>query len=396
MSEFSKNNIVRIDKLTKYVSGLIDGKNGRDLIEEYQILSTSFIPDDILPVFDNLFDKGYDIEEIKSASTKLFNILYTNFSELANYNYPTNSIISLLIEDNEGLRKYLNSTRETIKKINKEVRSEYIESLFIDFTKLEGFTNHYTVMQNIVFPEIEKQWDQHQCLKILWSFHDDIVQNIKRTIEVLRDKSFDLKLFNSYSSKVYFNINTIINREEQVLFPVLYNSFDENIFNVMNQQLTEIPLSFADSSSVKINNDNTELKDDYTIKMSTGELSLSQLELVFNHLPVDITFVDENDEVRYFSTPKHRIFPRTVGIIGRNVQQCHPHESVHAVIKIIQAFRNGKKDVASFWINMGEKFVLIQYFAVRDKDSLYKGVLEVSQEISDIKKIEGERRLLDW
>ena len=251
-------------------------------------------------------------------------------------------------------------------------------------------------MQNIVFPEIEKQWEQHQCLKVLWSFHDDIIFNVKRTISVLEDDSFELTLFNNYSSKVYFNINTIIFREEQVLFPVLYNSFNGDVFNRMNQQLAEMQLSFANSSSVKINNDHNKANDDYSIKMSTGELKLSQLELVFNHLPIDITFVDENDEVRYFSSPKHRIFPRTVGIIGRNVQQCHPHESVHVVIKIVEAFKNGEKDVASFWINMGEKFVLIQYFAVRDKDNNYKGVLEVSQEISEVRKLEGERRLQDW
>ena len=136
MSEFTSNHILRIDKLTKYVSGLIEGKNGRELLEEYQILTTSFIPDDILPVFDNLFNAGYNIEEIKSASNKLFNILYTNLSEIDSFDYPSNSIISILIEDNNGLKQHLNNTKETIKIVNKEVRSEYIESLITDFKKI--------------------------------------------------------------------------------------------------------------------------------------------------------------------------------------------------------------------------------------------------------------------
>jgi len=118
--------------------------------------------------------------------------------------------------------------------------------------------------------------------------------------------------------------------------------------------------------------------------------------LLFNHLPVDITFVDENDKVAYFSAPKKRIFPRTKTIIGRDVHNCHPPESVHVVEKIVDSFRNGKKDVANFWIDMKGIKVLIQYFAIRDEHGNYKGVTEVSQEISEIQNLQGEKRLLDW
>jgi len=111
---------------------------------------------------------------------------------------------------------------------------------------------------------------------------------------------------------------------------------------------------------------------------------------------VDITYVDENDTVRFYSNPPHRIFARTPAIIGRKVQFCHPPESVHVVEQIVNSFRSGEKSVASFWIHMGPKFVLIQYFAVRDAEGNYRGTLEVSQEISEIQKLEGDRRLLDW
>ena len=111
---------------------------------------------------------------------------------------------------------------------------------------------------------------------------------------------------------------------------------------------------------------------------------------------MDITFVDENDEVKFFSNPPHRIFPRTPAIIGRKVQFCHPPESVHIVNRIVDSFKSGEKSVASFWLHMGPKFVLIQYFAVRNEQGEYRGTLEVSQEISEIQKIEGDRRLLDW
>jgi len=165
-------------------------------------------------------------------------------------------------------------------------------------------------------------------------------------------------------------------------------------------QLREFKLAFADTSSImygsKGGNSLSAILNQSEIKLSTGVLTTEQLELIFKHLPVDITYVDEHDEVRYFSSPAHRIFPRTTGIIGRKVQNCHPHESVHVVNQIVEAFKKGEKSEASFWIKMGSKYVLIKYLALRDESNNYRGVLEVSQEISEIQKIKGERRLLDW
>lgn len=132
------------------------------------------------------------------------------------------------------------------------------------------------------------------------------------------------------------------------------------------------------------------------INLGTGLIDAEQIINIFNHLPVDITFVDENDIVRFFSTPKKRIFPRTKAIIGRDVHNCHPKESVHVVEEIVSSFKSGEKDEASFWINFKAEKILIQYFALRDEKGQYKGVIEVTQEISGIQQLDGERRLLDW
>lgn len=161
-------------------------------------------------------------------------------------------------------------------------------------------------------------------------------------------------------------------------------------------ELAEIGLYFVDVKINKSNENNVAVSSDNIVKLSTGEVTIEQLELILNHLPIDITFVDQNNEVRYFSNPKHRIFPRSTAIIGRKVQNCHPPESVDIVNKIIYSFKNSEKDQADFWFHLGDKFVFIRYFAVRDRDGNYKGVLEVSQEIQDIQKIEGNRKLLDW
>jgi PAS domain S-box-containing protein len=120
------------------------------------------------------------------------------------------------------------------------------------------------------------------------------------------------------------------------------------------------------------------------------------IETMLNSMPVEISFVDENDQVRYFNKNGDRIFPRPRGVIGKKVQQCHPKKSLDKVLEIIESFKNGKRDVANFWINLKGRLIYIRYFAVRDNSRKYLGTLEVSQDITDIKEIEGEKRLLDW
>ena len=120
------------------------------------------------------------------------------------------------------------------------------------------------------------------------------------------------------------------------------------------------------------------------------------IEAMLDSMPIETSFVDENDEVKYFNKNCDRIFPRHRSIVGKKVQQCHPQKSLHKVLQILEAFKNGKKDVAEFWINLKGRQIYIRYFPVRDKDGKYLGTLEVSQDITDIKKIESEKRLLDW
>ena len=133
-----------------------------------------------------------------------------------------------------------------------------------------------------------------------------------------------------------------------------------------------------------------------TISFETGSFSKEELESLLNTLPVDITFIGKDDTVRYFSQGKERIFVRTKAIIGRKVQQCHPQRSVHKVNQILEAFKNGSKGVAEFWINLQGRLIYIRYFPVRKENGEYLGCLEVTQDITEIKRIEGEKRLLDW
>ena len=132
------------------------------------------------------------------------------------------------------------------------------------------------------------------------------------------------------------------------------------------------------------------------VDLDIGRLTVEQVNLMLKHLPVDITYVDDGDAVAYYSDTDDRIFPRSAGIIGRQVSKCHPPKSVHMVERIVEAFKSGKRDSAEFWVDVKGRLVYIRYFAIRDGEGTYKGTIEVSQDITDIKELEGERRLLDW
>jgi len=124
-------------------------------------------------------------------------------------------------------------------------------------------------------------------------------------------------------------------------------------------------------------------------------LELKILEAIFDTLPVDVTFVDSTDTVKYYSRGDERIFRRTPAVIGKRVQDCHPPKSLDKVVQVVADLKSGKKDVAEFWIDLKGRKIYIRYFAVRDKDGKYLGTLEVTQDITDIQKIAGEKRLLD-
>ena len=130
------------------------------------------------------------------------------------------------------------------------------------------------------------------------------------------------------------------------------------------------------------------------LRFETGKLSQEEIGRIFETLPVDITFVGKDDTVQYFSKLEGRIFARPKGVLGRKVQQCHPAHSLHVVNEILSGFRAGKREAAEFWINMAEKLIHIRYFPVRNSAGEYLGCLEVSQDVTGIRELEGEKRLL--
>lgn len=395
MSEFTNHKETRVIQLVKLFEGIVNRENPGKLVAENQNLIESVIPSDIIFLVDKLVLMKIPMDTLKRGINKLLNLLYKTLSEHPYYPPDKENYLGCLVENNKVLDEKLKQLKPKIRELNSNPENQdLITGLLPQLAELEKYGNYYLIKENVLFPVIEKYVPEFRCLSVMWSFHDDIKRNLRNAVEELSKPAIDLKLFNRLVGDLFFNMYAIKFREEKLLFPLVQEIIPEDILQSLFKESLEIGFPFYQPEFISENavKENTE---ENLVDLETGKLTVEQIKLLFNHLPVDITFVDENDKVVYFSSPKKRIFPRTKSIIGRDVHNCHPPESVHVVEQIVDSFRNGKKDVASFWINMKGQKLLIQYFAIRDAAEYYKGVVEVSQEITEIQSLQGEKRLLD-
>jgi len=272
------------------------------------------------------------------------------------------------------------------------------------FNQLQTIEKRFARKENQLFPFLEKKgWNGPS--QGMWSFHD----NLREQFRLLR-KNMDAKEFDKIETNIPFLVEGIfrlMNTEDMVLFPNALDLLTENDWISMRKgeeeigwMLPETPAAFPNVEYIHPSEDFTQREITFSLENNShfdeGYMSLEQVNLLLKTMPLDLTFVDENDKVIFYNRGEERVFPRSAGIIGREVKFCHPPKSVGTVLKIIESFKNGTQNEASFWINFKERLIYIRYFAVRDADKTYKGVIEMSQDITDIKKIEGEQRLLDW
>ncbi|WP_320113194.1 PAS domain-containing protein [Draconibacterium orientale] len=395
MSEFTKTNEKRLEKLKEVSTLILETGSAHSFVVANKDFIPTVIPTDFIALFDILVKDGYAVEDLKKLASKVLNIFHIPIETYRRIEPDTDSFLGVLKKNNREMVLVLDEIRPVFKAFVKEPANNVLQTKLLNkFKQLEVFVKHYTIKENVLFPAIEKAWPDYRCLQIMWSIHDDIRATIKLVISQLENDSVEIKPFNRCVGDIFFNMMAIKFREEHILFPAILSTIGQEELQSMNRLGFDIGYPYIQPRS--IDQEEQVSSSDGFINLGTGILNAEQIKLIFNHLPVDITYVDEHDKVQYFSTPPKRIFPRTVAIIGREVKNCHPPESVYVVEKIVESFRSGEKDQASFWIKMKGEFILIQYFAVRDQSGNYKGVIEVSQEISDIKALEGEKRLLDW
>ena len=417
MSEFINNSEQRIKQLQAFFYGIIHQRErGAQLIKTYEKAIEQVQPFDVVVVVDTLMKEeasGEELQKLKKGINRSMNMLYKGLVSREIPKYKHKPFFGILQLENNALNGLLIALRPFIKAFNeKDASRQKIVSSLSEIKKrveaLQEFNLHYVKVENILFPYIEKHLPEYGCLPLMWSYHDDIRNLIKETVEIIAAGSTDLKRLNRLLGDLFFNMYAIRFREEYVLFPVVFELIPEKEVLDMLEQAFDVGFAFIvppsktiiEKSKIAAGTKKNETflsmdeLDDKLLDFDTGRLTIKQAVMMLNHLPVDVTFVDENDKVRYFSTPGDRIFPRSKAIIGRLVENCHPPSSVHIVKELIDSFRKGEKQKESFWIQVGEKLVLIQYFALHDKKGNFCGTLEVSQDISDIRKLEGEKRLM--
>jgi PAS domain S-box-containing protein len=229
------------------------------------------------------------------------------------------------------------------------------------------------------------------------------VRMLLKSVRVALDAG-DLNAALSDASALIDNVTDLLYKEEDAFFPLCLETLTERDWIVCRLRGDEVGYAFVTPGDRwpegKITLDETDVirpgNKSGEIPLHTGSLDLEQLSLLLNNLPFDITFADENDIVRYYNNPKERVFERSPDIIGRTVQDCHQDASVPQVNKIINAFKAGERHDAELWITHHGKFVHIRYFAIRDIGGDYRGVMEIAQDVTAIRALEGERRKLDW
>jgi PAS domain S-box-containing protein len=300
--------------------------------------------------------------------------------------------------------KEVDLLQKTIWELRTVKAADDAQLFFNFFNKLNTIEKRFERKENQLFPYLEKRgWDGPS--QNMWSFHD----NLRDQFRLLRT-AFENKDFEKVDQNIHYlldGINNLLAVEQSVLFPNALDILQESDWKEMRAGEKEIGWMPGCEPSPKASHDYVHPSEDKKVKdlsfldeksahYDEGYMTVEQVNLLFKTIPVDITYVDENDKVIFYNRGEERVFPRSAGIIGREVKFCHPPKSVGKVLKILEAFREGSKSEASFWINFKGRLVYIRYFAVRDKQKYYKGVVEMSQDITDIKDIEGEKRLLEW
>ncbi|AMD85716.1 hypothetical protein SAMN05444369_103156 [Capnocytophaga haemolytica] len=273
------------------------------------------------------------------------------------------------------------------------------------FNHLSTVEKHFARKENQLFPFLEQRgWTGPS--QNMWSFHDTIRDIFRLVRKNLEENDLD----SAQANAVYIaeNLSRLLNVEANILFPRSLELLEDEDWIKMREgeeeigwMLSQAPASYPSEQGYVHPSMDTQVREDVEFDKTAqhydeGYMTVEQVNLLLKTLPVDITFVDEHDRVIFYNRGEERVFPRSAGIIGREVKFCHPPKSVGTVLRIVESFRAGTQNEANFWFNYRGRLIYVRYFAVRDKDKNYKGVVEMSQDITDIQQISGERRLLEW
>ncbi len=395
------------EQLKEIIKKLHDGVPVDRLKKDFASLIKDTSPEEIADMENGLIAEGFPPAEIQRLCDVHAEVFQQSLRKAGQAGKVPGHPIYSFKEENKEAKRILKRVVLLSKKLKKAGPSEkdivaFTESL----DNLRRIELHYQRKENQLFPLLEAKHFTGPT-QVMWGKHDEIRDLFREIKELLRKKRRrDVpKKVKDLAGK----IKKLIFLEEKILYPTSDKKLIVRDWAEIKRGEAEIGYAWitpsdlwdsrlAESMHAKIETirEEPDMSKENVVDLSQGSLTAEQIDLLLKNLPVDLTYVDEHDTVRYYSDTNHRIFARSPAIIGRKVQNCHPPKSLDVVNRIVQSFKEKKKTVAEFWIQMDGKFIHIRYFPLYDEKGAYRGVIEVSQEVSGIKKLEGERRLLDW
>ncbi len=363
---------------------------------------------EIAKIEEELAKEGMKREEMQKLCD-VHMAIFKEQIEKQNPNLKPTQPISILMEEHRIMTKMAEDLMSYANKMLKVSDVRYVEEdihqvehLMSDFADSE---KHYLREENVLFPMLEKHGITEPP-SIMWIEHNQI-RDLKKKLQTLI-QGFNPADFGTFKQELWNTAKTLANllsshfyKENNILFPAALSVITEQEWVDIHQEFDMIGYCcFTPPELTALSKKATPQMESQapagTVQFDFGSLNQTQLNPLLNTLPVEITFVDANDTVQYFNKPAKMIFVRTKAVIGRKVQNCHPAKSLDTVTRIVQSFKSGKKSMAEFWINLNGRMIFIRFFAVRDAEGKYLGTVEVVQDVTDIQKLQGERRLLDW
>jgi len=389
MSEIIDNVSKRQEQLKSLIQRLHRGEDRTAVEAEFKRDFAYVTGAEIAQMEYNLVQDGVSVEEIQSLCDIHASLFQGSLAEL-HKDVLTVNPITIFEEENAEFSvlvdKALKFKQETNNNIN--VVKPFLLDLIEKFRRID---THYSKKENVFFPFLEKHGIE-TIPQVMWGVDNQVREKLKDSFITL-NTSDDVNTIMDKFYQMVEMVKEMITKENMILFPLLLDTLTENDFKAIAQSL-ENPEAGIYQSKKEENPTFEEVESvDGDIRMSMGHLSTIEVNAILNTLPFDMTFVDANDRVKYVSQGKERIFDRPASVIGRPVHLCHPPQSVHVVMSIVEDLRSGKKEHEDFWINFRGKFVFIRYYAVRGEAGEYLGCIEVTQEISEIRSLEGEKRL---
>lgn len=389
-------------KLKEVIQELHAGKTVEEVKAKFADVIAGVSPVEISRMEVQLVKDGLPIEEIQNLCDVHAEVFKGSLEEYHHPEEVPGHPVYTMKQENEALKALMKmALRGDLDAFKADPtddnRFKLLESvnLFYDIDK------HYSRKENLIFPFLEAAGVTAPP-KVMWGVDDEIRQKIKDAKKSLVNFSGDVKDVEQKLNAAIVQAGEMIFKEESILFPMCLETLSEDEWIKVYEGSDEIGYTLIPPQKEwELKRVNVVKKEEAKgitesgfIRFDTGVLSAKELNLMLNNMPVDFTFVDKDNVVKYFSNGKERIFARTKAIIGRTVENCHPPKSAHIVEKLVEDLKSGKKDSESFWIQMGEKFVVISYYAVRDENGEFMGTLEFSQDIAPLRALEGEKRLM--